>query len=312
MNKKGYLCGSLMLIFAAFFWGTTFIAQSNALDYIGPFTLSALRSVIAFPLLLLLYFAFNGKKALLPFKKTNLKHTLFGGIACGTVLFFAMNLQNHGLLETPPGEGGFITALYIVFVPVISLIFGKKPHITVWIFAAVAVFGFYLLNITDGKFSVSIWELSVLLSALFYSFHIIACEKFGNDIDAILLSCIQFASVAVLSAVFSFLDFTLLGFDALNTTLIKESAFSIIYCAVFSSALAYTLQIIGQKKVSSTAAVLLMSLESVFAVATAWIIAPKENALSAIQIVGCILILLAICAAQLPFSEISKKRSSAS
>ncbi len=306
MNRKGYLGGSIMLVLAAFFWGTTFIAQSNALDYIGPFTFSAIRSAIAVPLLFVLYVAFNREKSFIPFKKENIGLTLKGGITCGVILFLATNLQNTGLIETSPGEGGFITALYIIMVPIISLAFGKRSHFTVWICAAVAVFGFYLLNITDGKFSISIWEIMVLMCAVSYSFHIIACEKYGACIDAILLSCIQFAVVAILSGAFSFLDITLLGFKPINVALLEKSWFSIVYAAVFSSAIAFTLQIAGQKKVPATAAVLLMSLESVFAVISAWIINPDENALSPIQVIGCSLIFLAICAAQIPIPTKNK------
>ena len=303
MKRNGYFSGSVMLVLAAFFWGTTFIAQSDALNYIGPFTFSAIRSAIAVPILFVLYLAFNRDRSFVPFKKENLRHTLTGGITCGLILFLATNLQNTGLIETSPGLGGFITSLYIIFVPIVGLIFRKVPHFSVWIFAAVAVFGFYLLNITNGKFEVSIWEIMVLLCAVCYSFHIIACEKYGSEIDCILLSCIQFAVVAVLSGALSFLDTLVLEFQPINAELLTKSWFSIVYAAVFSSAIAFTLQIAGQKKVPATAAVLLMSLESVFAVISAWIINPSENALTPIQFIGCTVIFLAICAAQIPIPQ---------
>ena len=292
-----------MLVLAAFFWGTTFIAQSNAMNNIGPFTFSALRSLIAVPLLLILYFALNRKKALVPFQKDNIKLTLKGGITCGIVLFLATNLQNTGLIETSPGEGGFITALYIIMVPIISIFLGEKSSFIVWICAAVGVIGFYLLNMTEEGFSISIWEILVLACAISYSFHILACEKYGAQIDCILLSCIQFSVVAVLSGAFAFLDTVLLGFAPINAELLAKTWFDIAYAAVFSSAIAFTLQIAGQKKVPATAAVLLMSLESVFAVVAAWIISPAENTLEPIQILGCALIFVAICFAQVPFGN---------
>ena len=303
MNKKGYLTGSVMLILAAFFWGTTFIAQSNAMDSIGPFTFSALRSLIAVPLLLALYLVRKKKEAFVPFRRENLRLTLTGGITCGVILFLATNLQNTGLIETSPGEGGFITALYIIMVPLIGIFLGKRSTFIVWICAAVAVFGFYLLNITDEGFSISIWEILVLLCAFSYSFHIIACERYGEQIDSVLLSCIQFAVVAVLSGAFSFLDTVLLGFEPLSFSLFAKTWFDIVYAAVFSSAIAFTLQIAGQKKVPATAAVLLMSLESVFAVIAAWIIDPVANALLPLQVVGCVLIFAAICFAQVPIGK---------
>ena len=303
MNKKGYFSGAVMLVLAAFFWGTTFIAQSNAMNSIGPFTFSALRSLIAVPLLFALYLICNRGRAMLPFKKENIGLTLKGGITCGTVLFLATNLQNTGLIETSPGEGGFITALYIIMVPIIGIFLGKKSSFVVWICAAVGVVGFYLLNMTDTGFSISIWEILVLACAFSYSFHILACEKYGNEIDCILLSCIQFSVVAVLSGAFSFLDTVLLGFEPISLALLSKTWFDIVYAAVFSSAIAFTLQIAGQKKVPATAAVLLMSLESVFAVVAAWIINPAENALKPIQIAGCVLIFAAICFAQVPIGK---------
>ena len=289
-----------MLVAAAFFWGTTFIAQSNAMNSIGPFTFSAIRSAIAVPLLLIIYLIINRKDPLAPFKKESLALTLKGGATCGIILFFATNLQNTGLIETSPGEGGFITALYIILVPIIGIFLGKKTSFVVWICAAVGVLGFYLLNMTDTGFSISIWEILVLLCAFSYSFHILACEKYGAEIDCVLLSCIQFLVVAVLSGAFMFLDTVMLGFEPINAQLFATTWFDIVYAAVFSSAIAFTLQIAGQKKVPATAAVLLMSLESVFSVVAAWIINPAENALSAVQIVGCSLIFVAICFAQVP------------
>lgn len=292
-----------MLVLAAFFWGTTFIAQSNAMDSIGPFTFSAIRSAIAVPLLFGLYLILARKNAFVPFRKENLRLTLTGGLTCGVILFLATNLQNMGLIETSPGEGGFITALYIIMVPIISIFIGKKPTFVVWICAAAGVFGFYLLNMTDQGFSISIWEILVLLCAVSYSFHILACEKYGNVIDCVLLSCIQFLVVALLSGAFSFLDTVLLGFTPINAELFAKTWFDIVYAAVFSSAIAFTLQIAGQKKVPATAAVLLMSLESVFSVAAAWIINPAENALEPIQLLGCVIIFIAICAAQVPIGK---------
>lgn len=292
-----------MLVLAAFFWGTTFIAQSNAMESIGPFTFSALRSLIAVPLLFILYIICNKGRAFVPFSKGNLGLTLKGGITCGLILFLATNLQNTGLIKTPPGVGGFITALYIIMVPIIGIFLGKKSNFVVWICAAVAVVGFYLLNMTDGGFKISIWEILVLACAISYSFHILACEKYGSEIDCVLLSCIQFAVVAVLSGAFSFLDTVMLGFEPINGALLAKTWFDILYAAVFSSAIAFTLQIAGQKKVPATAAVLLMSLESVFAVAAAWIIDPANNALRPVQVVGCAIIFAAICFAQVPIGN---------
>lgn len=304
MFKKNYLSGTLMLVLTAFLWGTTFVAQSDAMNTVGPFTFSAIRSAIGTLALLFIYLiSKNSLKA--PFSPQNRALTIKGGLACGVILFISSNLQNIGLINASPGKAAFITALYILIVPIIGIFLGKKNHFTVWICVAVSIVGFYMLNITPGEgFGISIWEIMVLLCAVSYSFHIFACEKYGALINVVLLSCMQFATVTVLSSLFSFLDYTLLSYPPFSLDVLLKNWFNLLYAGVFSSAIAYTLQIAGQKRVPAAAAVLLMSLESVFAVIAAWIFDPA-NALSYIQIIGCALIFGAICFSQIPLSNTS-------
>jgi len=302
MSKKNYLSGTLMLVLTAFLWGTTFVAQSDAMATIGPFTFSAIRSTIGALALLFIYLV-SGNSLKKPFTKENCALTLKGGLTCGIILFVSANLQNIGLVHAAPGKAAFITALYILIVPIIGLLLGKKLHYVVWICVAVSVVGFYMLNITPGEgFGISIWELMVLFCAVTYSFHIIACEKYGNCINVVLLSCMQFATTAVLSFVFIFIDYTVLSYPAFTLAALGKTWFNLIYAGIFSSAIAYTLQIAGQKRVPAAAAVLLMSLESVFAVVAAWIFDPS-NALSNVQLIGCTLIFVSICVSQIPSSR---------
>ena len=305
MSKKTYLSGSLMLVLTAFLWGTTFVAQSDAMTSIGPFTFSAIRSTIGTAALLFIYLI-SGKSLKTPFNKENRllsrKRYQFG-LTCGIILFVSANLQNIGLVKASPGKAAFITALYILIVPIIGIFLGKKMHFSVWICVAVSIVGFYMLNITPGEgFGLSIWEIMVLLCAVSYSFHIFACEKYGDCINVVLLSCMQFATTALLSFVFMFADYTILSYPALTLEMLEKTWFNLVYAGIFSSAIAYTLQIAGQKRVPAAAAVLLMSLESVFAVIAAWIFDPA-NALSTIQLIGCVLIFVSICVSQIPSSR---------
>lgn len=308
MSKKTYLSGSLMLVLTAFLWGTTFVAQSDAMTSIGPFTFSAIRSTIG-ALALLFIYLISGKSLKTPFNKEKRPLTIKGGLTCGIILFVSANLQNIGLVHAAPGKSAFITALYILIVPIIGIFLGKKMHFSVWICVAVSVIGFYMLNITPGEgFGLSIWEIMVLLCAVSYSFHIFACEKYGDCINVVLLSCMQFATVAVLSFVFMFLDYTVLAYPAFSFEVIQKTWFNLLYAGIFSSAIAYTLQIAGQKRVPAAAAVLLMSLESVFAVIAAWVFDPS-NALSTIQLIGCALIFVSICVSQIPSSRCTEPKT---
>ncbi len=304
MNRRNYAVGTVMLLLASFIWGTTFVAQSDAMSKIGPFAFTTIRSAIGGAALTVLYLVTQGKKAAIPFSKENIKFTLTGGVVCGIILFFSVNFQQVGLMHASPGKAAFITALYIIIVPIIGMFTGKKPSGIVWICAAVSVIGFYLLNITEGEgFGVTLWEVLVIFCAITFSFHIMAVDKYGERINAVLLSCIQFWTVTVLSAFCMAIDVTVFNYSMPTLSVMGDVWFNLVYAGLFSSGIAYTLQIAGQKRMPASAASLLMSLESVFAAVSAWVASPA-NAMNAIQICGCVLIFAAICASQLPKKEI--------
>ncbi|MBQ9115720.1 MAG: DMT family transporter [Clostridia bacterium] len=306
-SKATYFSGVLFLLLAAFFWGTAFVAQSDAMENIGPMTFSALRSTLGGIILIPIYIFTARGKAKEPFRRENIKNTLTAGLVCGVIMFFAMNCQQVGMVHASAGKAAFITALYIIFVPIFGLFFKKRPSVAVWVGAVIALIGFYLLNITgDEGFGLGFWEILVLICAFFFTFHILAVEKYGSSLNAALLSSMQFIVTGIISFAFSFIDTAFLGYPALTAEVLGSVWFNIFYMGVFSCGVAYTFQIVGQQRVPSATASLLMSFESVFAVLAAWLI--SGDLLEAQQIIGCALIFGAIVLSQLPTEMLTRKK----
>ena len=312
MNKNNtrYFSGVIFLLLAAFFWGTAFVAQSDAMSNIGPMTFSALRSLLGGIILIPIYILTSKGKAAEPFRRENIKGTLTAGLVCGIIMFFAMNCQQVGMVHASTGKAAFITALYIIFVPIFGLFIKKRPALTVWAGAVIALVGFYLLNITkDEGFGLGFWEILVLICAFFFTFHILAVDKYAASLNAALLSSMQFIVTGVISLAFSFIDSVWLGYPALTIETLGSVWFNIVYMGVFSCGVAYTFQIVGQQRVPSATASLLMSFESVFAVLAAWVL--QNEMLELQQILGCVLIFGAIVLSQIPTDAIpflSKKK----
>jgi drug/metabolite transporter (DMT)-like permease len=244
-SKKAHL----LLLLTALLWGLTFVAQSAGMEHIGPFAFNALRYTIGVLVLL----------PLLIMRKPQLDRKFFkAALIIGLLLFASSSLQQYALQTASAGKAGFITSLYIVFVPIISQIFGKKVGFRHWIAVAIAVAGLFLMTFADtGSFSTS--DLLLLLGALGYSFHIIAIAKYAKDVDPIALSAAQF----LISAVLSFVPALL--FESLAPPLISAALPTILYAGIFSCGVAFTLQIIAQRDSQPTVASMIMSLEAVFA-----------------------------------------------
>lgn len=293
MDKK-QLRGSLLLTLTALIWGTAFVAQTVGMDHIGPFTFNAVRTLIAgFALIpvILLFDKLQKRPALSNAQK---RSTLVGGVFCGTVLFVASSLQQAGIeaiAENSSGKAGFITALYIIIVPIIGLFLGKRPRKLVWLCVVLAIVGFYLLCVT-GDFSIGLGELLVLGCALGYSFHIMIIDYFSPKADGMRMSCIQFFVSGFLSLIAMFL------LEEPSLSGIWAARVSILYTGLMSSGVGYTLQILAQKDVNPTLATMIMSLESVFAVLAGWLLL-QEN-LSPKELFGCLLVFVAVILAQLP------------
>lgn len=283
----------LLLLLTAFIWGVAFVAQSVGMDYVEPFTFNGIRCLIGCLFLLPCVAIFDRWKSAgeLEAIRSNKKMLWFAGTLCGVILFIATNSQQIGLKYTTAGKAGFITALYIVFVPIIGLFLKKKCGWNVWISVLIALVGFYLLSITDG-FYLSKGDFYVLVCALVFPFHIWVVNHYAPFLDGVRLSFIQFFVCGVLSVACMFL------FETPDLHAICSAWMPLLYAGVLSCGVAYTLQIIGQKDFNPTAASLLMSFESVFSVLAGWIL--LKEAMSGREILGCVLIFIGVVLAQLP------------
>lgn len=282
--------GSILLILCSFIWGMAFTAQSTAANVIGPFTFVFLRFAISSIVLFALYPLLRKKdapKLTAPEKK---RYLLLGG-ALGAILFAGCALQQVGIASTTAANSGFITALYIVIIPIVLRIGGKKVGRLTWVGVAVALAGLCLLCI-KADFSVNSGDLITLGCALVFSVHIILIDRHAGSMNAILLSATQFGVVAILALPCMLLTEKLVAADILSCWV------SILYAGVFSGAGGYTLQMIGQKYTQPTLASLLMCLESVFAAIGGWIL--LGEGLSGRELIGCTLMLSASIIAQLP------------
>ena len=302
--KKNNLKGSLILCLTALIWGLAFVAQTEASDKIPPFAFNSIRSFIgaAFLLLLLLISGKRKNEEIIPKTAKEKKEMIIGGIVCGVMLFISVNLQQTGLTSYPSGvaaaaRGGFLTALYVVIVPVISIFLGRKPSLAVFSAVGIAIVGIYMLCMTTGFEGIYIGDILMMLCALAFSIHIFTVDRFGEKVGGIKLSFIQFLVCGAVSGIVS------LFVENLKFANVLAAAPQILYLGIMSSGIAYTLQIIGQNYAEPAVASLSMSLESVFAALGGWII--LKNRLSLREIAGCALVFVAIILAQLP--EMIKK-----
>ena len=297
-NAGGQYRSSLLLFLAASIWGVAFVAQSVGMDYMGPFTFNASRSLIGGIVLLPLIAVRersrkkNGGEAEPPEKKkARRKVTLLGGCCCGLAICTASMFQQYGIQYTTVGKAGFITTLYIIIVPIMGLFFGKKVRRIVWAGAALAAAGMYLLCVNE-TLSLNKGDLLVFLCAVIFSVHILVIDYFSPKADGVKLSCIQFFVAGILCTIGAFLLETP-SWDAL-----VSGAVPVLYAGVMSCGVAYTLQIIGQRNLDPTVASLILSLESVVSVLAGWVI--LDQTMNGKEIFGCVLVFAAVILVQLP------------
>lgn len=297
-NQKK-LTGAAMLLLASMIWGVAFVAQSAGMDYIGPYTFTAVRSALAAAGLGLLIVIFDW--AGISPKNTDRKLLWRAGLILGVVMTVASNLQQIGLMTTSAGKAGFITSLYIVLVPIFGLMIRRKPHYMLWVSVAIALVGLYFLSIR-GDFSMSTGDLLVLACAFVFTIQILLVDRYAPKVDVIRLNCIQFAVMAVLSSIPMFL------FEQPKIAAISDAWVTIVYAGLFSGCGAYTLQMLGQRRVEPTTASLLLSPENVFSMLAGWLILGQK--LTPRELFGCALVFVAVLSSQLPWSSIlrSKKR----
>lgn len=294
MKNKLFRQNALPLL-AALIWGSAFVAQNIAAPHIPPFAFNATRSLIAAAVLLPVARAFDraAVRRGTPPTPSNRKHLWIGGICCGAFLAAAANLQQAAMADTTAGKAGFITALYMVLVPVVGVFLRKRTTLRTWISVVIAVGGLWLLCFKAGtNLALQTADAYLLLCALFFAGQIHCIDYFGTDVDGIRLSCVQFLTTGLISAVLSAIFETVVWGDVLRC------AWPILYCALFSSCIAYTLQILSLKDAADpTIPSLLFSLESVFSVLAGAVI--LHDRLSAQEYLGCALMLAAVILAQL-------------
>lgn len=306
--KRNNLKGSLILCLAALIWGLAFVAQSDAAAHIPPFAFNCLRSFLgaAFLLALLGIKRLKNKEKIIPEDKESRKTALLGGALCGVLLAISVNFQQAGLTVYPEGvaasaRGGFLTAIYVVLVPVVALFFKKKVSPIVWGAVAVALAGTYFLCMSGGFSGIYLGDILMLCCAFCFTFHIITVDNLGEKIGGVRLSFLQFVVCGFISLLLS-LIFEKGGFRIEN---ILAAAPQIAYLGIMSSGVAYTLQIIGQRYAEPAIASISMSLESVFAALGGWVIA--GDIMSGREFLGCALVFAAIIIAQLP--EMIKRKA---
>lgn len=292
---------SCILFLTALIWGVAFVAQSAGMDYVGPFTFNAVRSIIGSIVLIPCIWILDKwkKKSMKTQAEVEVKaepdkakkDLILGGISCGILLFIASNFQQFGIQYTTVGKAGFVTALYIIIVPILGIFLHRKVSVKIWIGVVIALCGLYLLCM-QGSFSLQKGDFLVLLCAISFSVHILVVDYFSPRTDGVKMSCIQFLVCGILSAICMFL------FETPQMSLILAAWLPILYAGVMSCGVAYTLQIVGQKGMNPTIASLILSMESVVSVLAGWMI--LHETLNSKEMMGCILMFAAIILAQLP------------
>ena len=306
-KEKIRIISSLLLLLTAFIWGVAFVAQSVGMEHVGPWTFVCIRYILS-TIVLLPVTALSIRLAKKDTHKAdnqtsngknNLRQTLLGGLCCGFFLGTASIAQQIGMLQTSPGKAGFITALYVVLVPVLGLLIGKRPTGRVWISVFIGLWGLYLISVKSG-FTIEKGDAMVMLCALLFSFQILCADRFSRRVSStIALANAEFFVSAVIALC------GMLLFETPRLADLLAAAIPILYAGIFSGGVAYTLQIVAQKNTDPAVASLLMSLESVFALLAGFVI--LHQMLSVRELIGCALVLAAVILAELPVSA-SKRR----
>ena len=300
MRQGQQMRGNLLLLLASLIWGTAFVAQSVGMEHIGPFTFMAARSIIGALSLVPVILLQNARKKHLgqPVKMSagSKRSLLRGGILCGLLLTVAANLQQAALLYTTTGKAGFLTALYILLVPIAGIFMGRRVLPAVWLAIAVAAIGLYLLSV-QNSLTINPADLLLIACAFVFTGHILAVDHYSPKVSGVALSCLQFLVAGLLSSVMMFL------FESPSVPDLLASALPLLYVGVLSSGVAYTLQIMGQRLTTPAVASLIMSGEAIFALVGGMLILGER--MTGREALGSALMFIAIIGAQL--AQIPKK-----
>jgi len=277
-----------MLLLTAIIWGFAFVAQSVGIDSVGPFlfngTRNILGSLVLVPVIIIL-------KSTGKLERVFTRDAVIGGICCGICLFFASSFQQWGIQRSPVGKASFITALYVVIVPILGMLFGHKTTWRIWVSVAIAIVGLYLLCMT-GSLALSSGDIYLIICAVLFAGHILVIDHFSPRANGVVISSIQFMVAGILS----YIAMPIFG-ERFDWSLIAAGGTAILYAGILSSGVAYTLQVVFQKDVDPTAASLIMCLESVFGAVGGWLF--LGQVLSIKELIGCVLMFIAIVLAQI-------------
>lgn len=290
---------SIMLFATAIIWGLAFVAQAAGMEHLGPLSFTASRCFVAVVFLYLTYKFFMMKSASYREEKFDMKRTLVGGSICGLVFTIAINLQQVSLIYTTAAKASFLTALYIVFIPLIGLFFGRRPSVKIILCIFLAMVGTYLLSIKGGL-KINRGDLIVILSALIFAIHILLLTKYSTNTNAVLVSLVQFAVCGVISLVGA------LVLEDISMEAILKSQVTILYVGILSSGVGFTIQLMALKDLEPVVASMICSLESVFGALFGWLILSQE--MTEREIFGAIVIFLATIFAQVPIEAYLEKR----
>lgn len=308
MNSKSQIKGVLLLLLTSLIWGISFVSQSVGMESVDAFTFMGIRTLMGATVLLPFIIVRdnitkkNMTKEELAERKANDKKTIKYGIIIGIFLCIATNLQQFAFYYSTAGKIAFITAMYMFFVPLVGLFFKKKVPLSTWLCIAAGVCGLFLLCVNPsefGKFNKG--DILALICALFFCFQILLIERFAPSCDGVKLSCVQFYTSGIITAILMFI------FEKPEWKAIKSAAIPLLYSGIMSCGIAYTLQVVGQKYCEATIASLAMCMESVFAVLASAIILHEK--LSGREITGCAIMFAAIVTTQLVDIYKSRKQN---
>ena len=291
-GNNSQIKSSLLLLLTATIWGVAFVAQSIGMEYVGPFTFNSVRCFIGVIVLLPVCLILRSKDRARGVSPAGNRRILIeGGLVCGVFLCLASNFQQFGIKYTTVGKAGFITACYIVLVPVFGMFLKKKTGPFIWAAVFIALIGLYLLCMKEGL-SLSKGDLLVMVCAVLFAFQILAVDRYSPLVSGVELSMMQFLVCGIGSGI------PALIFEKPQISSILAAWQPVLYAGVLSCGVAYTLQIIGQKNLDPTIASLIMSLESCISVLAGWLI--LGQAMTARELLGCAVMFAAIILAQLP------------
>ena len=303
MKQDNTLRNSFLLLLTAIIWGTSFVAQSAGMEHIGPFTFSVLRYLIGGTVLIPVIM-FLGKN-----RRGALKNSIKYGIVCGILLCAASNFQQVAMLRASAGKAGFITALYIIIVPVIGIFMKKKTSPVIWLSVFLALIGLYFLCIgRNGSYKFEISDIQLLICSLIFSFHLIYIDYANSKgVDGVVVSCTQFFVAGIISMIFVY-PIDGLCYDMMPSAgKLYDAMPAILYSGVMACGVAYTLQIIGQKGMNTTVASLILSLESVVSAISGFLILGQK--LTVDEIIGCVIMFVAIVLAELPIPKKERRKN---